>query len=94
MTKRFFKATDGEFTVFRASATMHYRSAIVRGKGSISFSSASGGYGSSPVEEITKSEYETLVARKNTRLKSEGKDPGRYTTPRHSWVRNAALVEG
>ena len=93
--RRFFKATDGSPTVFRASNTRDYRSASFstreNGDVSISFSAGDGSY---PVEEIVRSEYETLVARKNSRIKANGGHHGDGASPRDSWVRKAALEVG
>jgi hypothetical protein len=102
--RRFFKATDGHVTVFRASDTRDYKSAFftsteVDGRwvrqGPISFSgNPIVGVKISiqhPAVEIVQSEYETLIAGKNTRVQATGGDPRHATSPQHSWVSNAAL---
>lgn len=105
MSKRFYKSTDGHITVFRATAERRYQSAFFSSTqidggrwvrfGPIGFS-ATGTSGAAvsnqhAAEEIVQSEYETLVARKNSRLKAEGRDPAGNASPQNSWVSNAAL---
>lgn len=101
--RRFFKATDGDITVFRASATKFYHSANFSSDQQvaggpmmllerISFSQYDHVPGHTyPAEEIVQSEYATLVARKNSRIKAHG-DNREGASPQESWVRNAALA--
>lgn len=90
MTKRYFKATDGKLTYFRATATRAYQSVKLTKYGQ-SFSASQPGPGDLPTIEITKSEYEELVALKTERLKAA--DRGIYTSPSDSWVANSSLAE-
>lgn len=105
MTKRYYKATDGYITVFRATEERAYKSAHFSGDqkvpggpwvsvSAISFSAAPPAKSmfSHATEEITQSEYETLQARKVTRIKAGGADPRNHTSPQASWVSNAALA--
>jgi hypothetical protein len=97
---RYFKATDGQFTVFRMSPTRVYAAAwlqIVKGCPIFGFSAKLSPKAPLPVEEIVKSEYEALVARKIRRVearKSEliasgAKVWGDYgSSPSDSWVVN------
>jgi hypothetical protein len=90
MTKRFFKATDGDVTVFRASDTKVYQSAT-KDRWTISFSSKPAGLGAMPAVEITKAEYTALVALKQARVQASG---GRHSdggAPGDSWVANDAI---
>jgi hypothetical protein len=104
--KRYFKATDGFITVFRASATKFYHSAnftsdqqvaggpFVLTSDDIGFSKYDAPAGSKlvhPAEEIVESQYLTLVARKNERLRATGR-PLTTCTPRDSWVSNKAVA--
>jgi len=93
MTK-FYKATDGKITAFRATASGRaYQSAQLTGKGGIGFRSAKAlPPATFPAVEITKAEYDALQAAKVERLKAEGKR-GSYTSPQDSWVRNASLPD-
>jgi hypothetical protein len=98
MTIRYFKATDGVITVFRASATRVYASAWFttegnRPIGDIGFSGKPLPLGKYPAVEITKAEYEALQAAKLERVKAAGENPKWATSPQSSWVRNAALTE-
>jgi hypothetical protein len=95
MTTRYFSATDGTFTVFRATATRTYAAAdwLVR-DGSYPYCigfKGRAGQGTKPAQEITKSEYEALTARKVTRIKAHGGDPRRFNSPQDSWVRNGGI---
>lgn len=107
MAKRYFRSTDGHITVFRATASKAYQSAFFAStqddnarwvrSGPIGFSATSATEGAHlrghhPAEEIVQSEYEALVAHKNTRLKARGLHPARYNSPQESWVSNAALT--
>jgi hypothetical protein len=95
MTTRYFKATDGWTTVFRATATRAYQSATMHRWG-ISFSAKPAGLDDMATVEITKSEYEALQAAKVEQIKAHGRDPARYTSPQDSWIRNSGprWVEG
>lgn len=102
MTMRYFKATDGEITAFRRSATRVYKSAAGFGpKASISFS-AYLQCGWVPTVEIDKAEYEHLVALKAERIAAvvaaraaagnEVPYGGFGSSPQDSWIDNSALV--
>jgi hypothetical protein len=98
MTLRYFKATDGQITVFRASATRAYASAWFttegnRPIGDIGFSGKPLPLGKYPAVEITKAEYEALQAAKVERVKAAGENLKWATSPQSSWVRNADLTE-
>jgi hypothetical protein len=84
MTKRFFKAQIGDAIYFRASDTRVYASASI-GRYGLGFSAKPAGPGASPAIEITKKEYDALVARKTARLKADPKWRG-FTKPDDSWV--------
>jgi hypothetical protein len=85
---RYFAGTNGERTVFRAS-TRVYASASF-GRFGLSFSSAAGPVGSFPVREITKAEYDALVALKTARILA-ARGPGALVGPQDSWVANSDL---
>jgi len=87
---KYFSATDGTITVFRASATRTYQSALKLRNG-ISFSATPAKLmeGAMPAVEITKGEYDALVALKVERLKASGTKG--YTKPGDSWVKNTSL---
>lgn len=98
MTTRYFKATDGKITVFRASKTRVYQSASGFGpKESISFSGRPGPF---PTTEISKAEYDALVVVKAARIASRWatKYPGEAmpswagSSPQDSWVDNPAIA--
>ena len=91
--KRYFKATDGIVTVFRASATRAYLFASFNAPNGVmggkwedkpSFSAKAGKF---PAEEISKVEYDALVARKNERI-GANKPKWAYSQPWNSWIRN------
>ena len=95
MSQFYYKATDGVRTVFRASASQRtYRSARIGGN-DISFRSAPPCPPTSyPAIEITRGEYESLVALKRARIEADvasGKIKGAVagytgTRPCDSWV--------
>jgi hypothetical protein len=97
MTTRYFKATDGKVTVFRASKTRVYSSAWFDvyaaddggpRVGASGFSVKPAGWGGQfPAVEISKAEYDALVVRKVERIKAAGGNPS-YAAPHSSWVRN------
>jgi hypothetical protein len=81
-TTCYFAGTDGTVTVFRASPTRVYQSATFR---PISFSAwAPKAPGAFCVSEVTKAEYERLVALKKSRTSDN--------SPQASWVHNRELV--
>lgn len=94
---RYFKATDGKITVFRASETRAYVSATVPADPktgyyySISFSGKPAGLGSCPCVEITRAEFVALTAAKIERIKAEGGKHADGGSPSDSWVRNSAI---
>lgn len=88
---RYFKATDGKITVFRASEERVYLSATTVGRHGghrISYSAAPAKHGSYPTVEITKAEYDALVGLKKARVEGS-RSSG--TSPQESWVSNASL---
>ena len=91
MTTRYFKATDGKITAFRASKTRVYQSADLgnenRHLGSRYGIGFSGKPGPVKAVEIDKAEYDRLVVLKNARLGKMQYGP----SPQDSWVDNAAL---
>jgi len=89
MTKRFFKATDGKITTFRASATRVYHSANIN-CASFSGAHASPILGTVPAVEITEAEFAILNAAKHRRLYAQPNYRG-FTKPSDSWVANEAL---
>jgi hypothetical protein len=105
MTVRYYKATDGVLTVFRAS-TRVYASAwftTETGQGRLPFLRRSPGIGFSkhapgtrsgnyPTIEITEAEYGALLMAKVARIKNDGRDPKYFTSLQDSWVRNRALA--
>lgn len=76
MTK-YYAATDGKRTTFRATAERTYNSA---GFDPIRFSANRPSGLMFPTIEITKAEYDALAGKKNARTK--------YNSPQHSWVTN------
>jgi hypothetical protein len=105
MTDRYYKATDGLLTVFRASKRVYASAWFTTeiGQGGLPFVRRSPGIGFSmhapgarggnyPTEEITEAEYAALVAAKVERVKNEGRDPKYFTSPQDSWVHNRALA--
>jgi hypothetical protein len=98
MTKRFYKATDGSLTVFRATDTKVYQSATITNWGSeakprlnISFSGKAAGVGAMPAIEITKAEYDALTSLKLRRMRAMGEAIRYSTSPSHSWVANDVI---
>jgi hypothetical protein len=93
MAIRYFKATDGVFTVFRASRNLAFLSARMRfsgdGVAEIGFSGKPGSY---PAIEIDKAEYEAPVRAKIARRsRLEGRIVSCDREPSQSWVRNSDL---
>jgi hypothetical protein len=86
---RYFRATNGRFTVFRAS-TRVYLSAWIQSNAervtNYGFSMLSA-KGRVPAEEMTKAEYDALNARKIERIIAAGRQP-KNAAPRDSWVAN------
>lgn len=103
MTKRYYAATDGNVTVFRATGRT-YGSAFFVAKvdldtglphaRNISFSASMGHPGHHSVVEITKSEFDALQALKVQRILAVGGNPAIFVSPQDSWVRNSALADG
>lgn len=90
MTTRYFKATNGTVTVFRASKTKVYTHGAQIDLWNVAFATAAKP-GLWPAEEITKGEYDTLQARKVERVRSSGHPIAWASSPYNSWVNNAAL---
>jgi hypothetical protein len=85
---RFFMATDGKITVFRASPTRVYLSGALTNIG-INFSAKPAAQsGLWPAKEIGAKAYKLLVAEKMARCKRENV---RDDAPSNSWVRNAEV---
>jgi hypothetical protein len=87
MTTRYYKATDGTFTVFRATQSREYASAWIQVDGfkvrPLDFGFRAKSIGPYPAIEINKADYEWLATLKNERTTDH--------SPRNSWVRNDAL---
>ena len=105
MTVRYYKATDGVLTVFRATARVCASAWFTTetGQGGLPLLRRSPGIGFSPhalgarggnypAVEITEAEYDTLVAAKIERVKNEGRDPKYFASLQDSWVHNRALA--
>jgi hypothetical protein len=105
MTVRYYKATDGLLTVFRATTRVYAsawfttetgqgRPPFLRRSPGIGFSThAPGGRGGNyPAVEITEAEYAALVAAKIERAKNEGRDPKYFASLQENWVHNRALA--
>lgn len=80
---KYYAATDGKRTTFRATAERTYASA---GFDPIRFSASPPKPGMYATREITKSEYDALQARKVERIKSAGRDPDLCNSPQFSWI--------
>jgi hypothetical protein len=105
MSKRYFKFTDGTFTVFRGTGMVQgfrYGWTQRRNRGSFPTNPGWVGFSNSPVNskavtfpatEITKAEFDQLVAIKRTRVIAAGHDNAQYSSPQDAWVFNEALAE-
>lgn len=83
-TLRYFTATDGKITVFRASATMSYVSCNIAARSW----SKSAKPGNVPAVETDRAAYQTLIARKQARTAGM-----RYAdAPTDSWVENDSIA--
>lgn len=100
MTKRYFKATDGKITVFRATDTKIYASANFHTYESggafhcgrdIGFSGRSPSTHGYAAVEISRAEYDHLTAIKQARIVGQGSSLKYSTSPSDSWVRNTQL---
>lgn len=91
-TLRYFKATNGRFTVFRSSPTRAYTAATIYCNADrvTDFVLSYTGRGNLPAVEITREEYNALNDAKQRRIEAAG---GRvsYAAPRDSWVRNSDI---
>lgn len=91
MKTRYFKATNGRFTVFRMSPTRVYLSAWIQSGAThitnYGFSMKRPAAGSVPAVEITRAEYDALNKRKIERIVARGGNP-KYAAPADSWVAN------
>lgn len=97
---RYFKATDGKITGFRAS---HRQYVIANLTGFVAWSSSTAMRpGWVPATEIDKAEYNRLVALKAQRIaalaaaraaEGEAVSRGFGSGPQDSWIENAALAE-
>ena len=105
MTVRYYKATDGVLTVFRATTRVCASAwfttetgqgglPLLRRSPGIGFSPHAPGArgGNYPAVEITEAEYGALVVAKIARIKNDGRDPKYFTSLQDSWVRNRALA--
>ena len=93
MTTRYFKATDGAITYFRASATRVYQAAYPSQyhRQGASFSASAPDFVSAmPAVEITKAEYQTLLAAKAKRQDAVQMNKYWRNQPSESWVANDA----
>ena len=107
-TKRYFKATNGRFTVFRASPSRAYTSATIeeRAGGYPHFSFSWSGNGNIRATEIDAAEYRKLLAAKTARLTALAAErvaanpdhadfyarAGYGTAPSDSWIDNVSLT--
>jgi hypothetical protein len=105
MSKRYYKATDGVLTVFRATtrvfASARFTTETPPGglphpymfgpRGGIGFSSKPVSPGKYVVVEITEAEFDALQAAKVERIKATGGNPSDHTSHQDSWVRNRCL---
>lgn len=87
MTKRYFKSTDGTKTIFRASER-HYQ--FGRFSRPIGFCNTPG-LDRCPAHEITKAEYDRLIALKRERQIAAGENLQYSSGPQDSWVANIAI---
>jgi hypothetical protein len=93
MAIRYFKATNGRFTIFRATASRVYGSAWIQCDAhcvtlsGFSMKPASASVYPIPAIEIDRAEYERLNERKAARLILAGGNP-KWAAPSDSWVRN------
>lgn len=92
MGLRYFKATNGRFTVFRSSPGRVYTAATIQCDANrvTYFSLSYTGRGEIKVEEISRAEYNALNDAKARRFERAGA-PLNYAAPRDSWVSNADL---
>jgi hypothetical protein len=96
MPLRYFKATNGRFTVFRGSESRVYLSAWIQCDAhrvtsyGFSMKPASPSVYPNPAVEIAKTEYEELNQRKIERIVEQHGNP-KWAAPRDSWVSNEAL---
>jgi hypothetical protein len=91
---RYYKATDGTFTVFRSSKARVYASAWIQTARPNPTRPHAFGFRQTarapyPVEEISKAEYDDLKLAQKQRLGGNLT----YTSPRDAWVRNDGLFE-
>jgi hypothetical protein len=96
---RYFKATDGRVTVFRAASRQVYRWVHFRTEdltlgpapvGEITWSIArrDGAWAAAEIDAMT---YKTLTVLKARRLHADHGDTANTGSPQNSWVRNADL---
>jgi hypothetical protein len=91
MNLRYFKATNGRFTIFRASASRVYGSAWIQcsaDRVTVSgFSMKPAGVYPLPAIEIDRPEYERLNSLKASRIVLQGGNP-KWAAPSDSWVKH------
>lgn len=90
--QNYFKATDGQVTIFRATGRVYKFGYI--STNTVGFSNVKGAvkeYRYYPAISITKSEYDALQAARVERVKCAGLDPTQHVSPRDSWVLNASI---
>jgi predicted SprT family Zn-dependent metalloprotease len=100
MTSRYFKATDGQFTIFRSTTARTYQFADLTARDGLIVAMGFGNLkGALKAIEIDKAEYASLVAAKNKRTKAlhdkraaAGLSNWR-DGPSDSWVFNADLAQ-
>lgn len=85
---RYYSASNGEITVFRASVSRVYHSVEFRRFGWTFRSNPAHIPKSYPAIEISRAQYEILHIAKNTSLREVGKNPRDYATPAESFVPN------
>lgn len=99
MTKRYYKATDGQITVYRATESREYHSAQIRKEDRyFGFSALPASPAHPyPAVEIDKAEYQSLVAQKVARIEARKAEmiaagqrvySGFGGAPGDSWVAN------
>jgi hypothetical protein len=95
MPMRYFKATNGRFTVFRGTTQRVYASAWINCSGTRvinwGLSMKATNVYPLPAEEIARTEYEELNQRKIERMVAAGGNP-KWAAPSDSWVSNEALT--
>jgi hypothetical protein len=93
MAIRYFKATNGRFTIFRATASRVYGSAWIQCNADrvtlsgFSMKPASASVYPIPAIEIDRAEFNRLNMLKMSRIMTAGGNP-KWAVPSDSWVKN------